>query len=145
MNVCSLHVVPFRTNTYAAPTQMFAPRPGGASSAHPGGSMPGVRHASSPEPTAMVLPSSLIDVAKPKPSLGSLREPLIYACWLQLPFCRVKTNNAPEPPDLLSCGGLMPRPEPPSLKAPAASVLPSTLSATENPSSSPASCCVALT
>ena len=53
--------------------------------------MPGVRHASSPAPTAMVLPSSLIDVAKPNPSLGSLREPLMYACWLQLPLCRVKT------------------------------------------------------
>ena len=77
MNDCSLHVVPVRTNTYTAPTQMFAPRPGGASSAHPGGSMPGVRHASSPAPTAMVLPSALIDVAKPKPSLGSLREPLM--------------------------------------------------------------------
>src|SRR4029434_2460898 len=64
INDCSLHVVPFLTNTYAAPTQIFAPRPGGASSAHPGGSMPGVRHASSPEPTATVLPSELMDVAK---------------------------------------------------------------------------------
>ena len=33
--------------------------------------MPGVRHASSPEPTATVFPSSLMAVAKPKPSLGS--------------------------------------------------------------------------
>src|SRR5215510_2676377 len=80
MNDCSLHVVPFLTNTYAAPTQILAPRPGGASSAHPGGSMPGVRHASSPEPTATVLPSALMEVAKPNPSLGSLREPLMYAC-----------------------------------------------------------------
>jgi hypothetical protein len=76
----SFHVVPVRTNTYAAPTQMFAPRPGGASSAHPGGSIPGVRHASSPAPTAIVLPSSLIEVAKPNPSLGSLRDPLMNAC-----------------------------------------------------------------
>src|SRR5262245_6040327 len=85
MNVCSDQVVPLRTNTYAAPTQMFAPRSGGASSAQPGGSMPGVRHASSPEPTAIVLPSSLMAVAKPKPSLVSPFEPLMYACWLQAP------------------------------------------------------------
>ncbi len=91
MNVCSLQVVPLRTNTYAAPTQMFAPRPGGASSAHPGGSMPGVRQASSPEPTATVFPSSLMAVAKPNPSLVSPLEPLMYACWLQAPFWRVKT------------------------------------------------------
>ena len=91
MNACSVHVVPLLTNTYAAPTQMFAPRRGGASSAHPGGSMPGVRQASSPAPTAMVFPSSLIAVAKPNPSLVSPLEPLMYACWLQPPFWRVKT------------------------------------------------------
>src|SRR5512145_1938388 len=77
MNVCSDHVLPFRTNTYAAPTQMFAPRLGGASSAQPGGSMHGVRQASSPDPTAMVFPSSLMAVAKPKPSLVSPFEPLM--------------------------------------------------------------------
>src|ERR671926_501163 len=76
MNDCSLHVVPVRAKTYTAPTQMFAPLPGGASSAHPGGSMPGVRQASSPEPTATVFPSSLIDREKPNPSLGSLLDPL---------------------------------------------------------------------
>src|SRR5512133_374563 len=91
MNDCSLHVVPFLTNTYAAPTQMFAPRPGGASSAHPGGSMPGVRHASSPEPTAMVLPSALMEVAKPNPSLVSPLDALMYASWVQPPFWRVNT------------------------------------------------------
>src|SRR5688572_12405748 len=91
MNVCSDHVVPVRTNTYAAPTQMFAPRLGGASSAQPGGSMPGVRQASSPDPSAMVFPSSLMAVAKPKPSLVSPRDPLMYACWLHIPFWRVKT------------------------------------------------------
>src|SRR4029077_5358901 len=89
MNACSLHVVPVRTKTYAAPTQMFAPRSGGASSAHPGGSMPGVRHASSPEPTATVLPSALMDVAKPNPSLVSPLDALMYPCWLQAPFWRV--------------------------------------------------------
>src|SRR6266850_8085980 len=77
MNDCSLQVAPFLTKTYAAPTQMFAPRSGGASSAHPGGSMPGVRQASSPEPTAMVLPSSLMEVAKPNPSLVSPLEALM--------------------------------------------------------------------
>ena len=91
MNACSVHVVPFRANTYAAPTQMFASRCGAASSAHPGGSTPGVRQASSPTPTAMVFPSSLMAVAKPNPSLVSLLEPLMYACWLQPPFWRVKT------------------------------------------------------
>jgi hypothetical protein len=87
----------------------------------------------------MVLPSSLTDVAKPNPSLGSLRDPLMNACWLQLPFCRVKTNSAPDWPNLLSCGGLTPRPELLSLNAAAASVLPSALSPSENPKRSPAS------
>ena len=91
MNACSLQVTPFRTNTYAAPTQMFAPRSGGASSAQPGGSMPGVRQASSPAPTAMVFPSSLMAVAKPNPSLVSPFEPLMYACWVHAAFWRVKT------------------------------------------------------
>ena len=91
MNDCSVHVVPVRTNTYAAPTQMFAPRSGGASSAHPGGSMPGVRQASSPAPIAMVFPSSLMAVAKPNPSLVSPFEPLMYACWVHAPPWRVKT------------------------------------------------------
>src|SRR4029078_11496456 len=98
MNVCSLHVVPFLTNTYAAPTQIFAPRPGGASLSHPGGSIPGVRHASSPEPTATVLPSSLIEVAKPNPSLVSPLDALMYACWPQLPLARGKAARAPLPP-----------------------------------------------
>src|SRR2546423_9068218 len=91
MNDCSLQLPPLRTNTYAAPTQMFAPRSGGASSAHPGGSMPGVRHASSPDPTAIVLPSALMEVAKPNPSLVSPRDALMYASWVQAPFWRVNT------------------------------------------------------
>ena len=44
--------------------------------------MPGVRQGSSPEPTAMVFPSSLMVAAKPNPSLVSPLEPLMYACWL---------------------------------------------------------------
>src|SRR6185503_18303085 len=145
MNVCSLQVVPLRTKTYAAPTQMFAPRPGGASSAHPGGSMPGVRQASSPAPTAIVFPSSLMEREKPNPSLGSLFDPLMNACWLQVPFWRVNTNSAPDWPNLLSCGGLTPRPELLSLNAAAPSVLPSKLSPTEKPKRSPASLVAGLT
>ena len=60
MNACSVHVVPDRTKTYAAPTQMFAAPRGGESLSHPGGLMPGVRQSSSPAPAATVFPSSLI-------------------------------------------------------------------------------------
>jgi hypothetical protein len=87
----------------------------------------------------MVLPSALIDVAYPKPSLGSLRDPLMNACWLHAPPCRVKTKSAPDWPNLLSCGGFIPRPDVLSLNAAAASVLPSKLRPTEKPKRSPAS------
>src|SRR3972149_2227378 len=57
MNACSVQMPPLRTNTYAAPTQMFACPRGGESLSHPGGLMPDVRQSSSPGPARVVAPA----------------------------------------------------------------------------------------
>src|SRR5688572_21783107 len=91
MNACSLQTLPDLTNTYAAPTQMFAAPSGGESLSHPAGLIPGVRQSSSPAPDAIVLPSSLIATEYPSWSVASVFDPLMYASCVQAPARREKT------------------------------------------------------
>ena len=100
-----------RTNTAAAPTDVFAVR----SSPHPGGLTPVAGQSSSAVPMASVLPSALNATATPHESPPSAFSILMYACRLQVFPARVNTYAAPDPLRSASTGPLI------SLEAPSSS------------------------
>src|SRR5581483_10248173 len=81
MNACCVHVVPLRTNTYAAPADVSS----FTSLLHAiFGLTPVAMQSSSSEPVRIVLPSSLICVDTPIESPFSPLSALRYACCAQV-------------------------------------------------------------